>query len=365
MQHPIGLRIAGIAVAIILLGATLVGQAPPAQAAAVATTAQANARALIDSGRLSFGSSSPRSQMQAYADGFEYINPTTGRACNINDVLLDALRDVVVDQRFSIRVISLNRWCEGSEPTAWWQYHMVNGGGHAVDIDRVNGVVSTGGTVQDVAFVRSLTSVLPTPAGVGQLQCGQNLTLPKGWTRFNDSCDHLHVEYRGQDSPVPSSVPASAVAVYRFWSSTYQGHFYTADATERDSVISRWPGTWSYEGQRYTAFNRQAPGTVPLYRFWSSRYNGHFYTADPAERDGVIRRWPDVWSYEGVAYYVYPPTSSQADTVAVARFWSPTASHHFYTASARERDQVITRWPHVWSYEGDNFRVPAAGIPGD
>ena len=361
MRRSTPIRAAVLGIALVLLSGVLVAQSPPAQAAPVATTAQANARAMVESGRLSFGTSSSQAQMQAYADGYEFINLATGRACNINDILLDALRRIVVDQGFSIRIVSLNRWCEGNEPTAWWQYHVVNGGGHAVDIIRVNGVSSTGATAQDIALVKAISNVLPTPAGLGQMNCGQSVSLPSGWVRFADSCDHLHLEFRGTDTPVADLLP-TPVPVYRFWSAKYEGHFYTADPVERDTVISRWSNVWAYEGQRYTAYATQVLGTVPLYRFWSARYNGHFYTADPVERDTVIARWPDVWSYEGVAYYVYPLTPTEPNTVPVARFWSASAQHHFYTASAAERDTVRSRWPNVWKYEGDNFRVPSAGV---
>ncbi|MET3466866.1 hypothetical protein ABIC53_000347 [Microbacterium sp. 1262] len=27
---------------------------------------------------------------------------------------------------------------------------------------------------------------------------------------------------------------------------------------------------------------------------------------------------------------------------------------------AEERDGVIARWPDIWQYEGDSFRVPAS-----
>jgi hypothetical protein len=233
----------------------------------------------------------------------------------------------------------------------------VNGGGHALDIVNVNGVASNGATAQDIAFIRALAGVLPVPAGVGQQNCGQVVTMPAGWQRFDDTCDHLHVEYRGPDVPV-SIAPTATTPVYRFWSPVYQGHFYTASAGERDAIIAKWSGVWSYEGAAYQAFTTQAPGTVPLYRFWSAQYNGHFFTASEGERDSVMSRWSDVWSYEGVAYYVYPPGSSAPASGAVYRFWSPTASHHFYTASAGERDAVISRWPTVWSFEGESFRVP-------
>ena len=164
------------------------------------------------------------------------------------------------------------------------------------------------------------------------------------------------VEYAAAVEPVP---------VYRFWSPVYQAHFFTTDVAERDAINARWSNIWTYEGPRYTAFSTQVAGTIPLYRFWSARLNGHFYTADVSERDAVIARWPDTWSYEGVAYYVYPNTTSAPDTVPVARFWSSVSQHHFYTASVTERDGVIRNWSATWSYEGDNFRVPAAGVPVD
>lgn len=165
-----------------------------------------------------------------------------------------------------------------------------------------------------------------------------------------------------EGAPLPVTSPTAATPVYRFWSARYQGHFYTASAAERDGIAARWPDIWSYEGTAYRAFTTEVAGTVPLFRFWSAPYNGHFYTTSAGERDSVMARWPDVWSYEGTAFFVYPADSSAPDTVTVARFWSPSARHHFYTASAQERDGVIARWPDIWQYEGDSFRVPSASV---
>ncbi|MFB9309678.1 hypothetical protein BJY17_000867 [Agromyces hippuratus] len=59
-----------------------------------------------------------------------------------------------------------------------------------------------------------------------------------------------------------SSATAPATPVYRFWSDRFQAHFYTIDAAERDRVKKLWPGTWTYEGSRYSAYTTQQPGTV-------------------------------------------------------------------------------------------------------
>ncbi|MBC7517640.1 MAG: hypothetical protein H7248_01950 [Microbacteriaceae bacterium] len=151
--------------------------------------------------------------------------------------------------------------------------------------------------------------------------------------------------------------------VYRFWSATFSSHFYTISTVERDAVIARYPGIWAYEGPVYQAFTTQVAGSVPLYRFWSDTLKGHFYTADEAEKNQVIARWPGIWHYEAVAYYVYPLDTTEPNTETVARFWSPVFHHHFYSANPAEIDQVKTRYPTVWSWEGPRFRVPTQSTP--
>jgi hypothetical protein len=149
--------------------------------------------------------------------------------------------------------------------------------------------------------------------------------------------------------------------VYRFWSAANSTHFYTTSAAERDLIIRTYPTSqWEFEGERYRAFTTQVAGTVPLYRFWSPSMKGHFFTASEAEKDYVIADFDDsVWTFEGVAYYVYPTDTTVPSTKLVSRFWSPDNRHHFYTADASERDIVINNYPdNVWTYEGPRFRVP-------
>ncbi len=166
----------------------------------------------------------------------------------------------------------------------------------------------------------------------------------------------------GSVSPSPTPTP-SAAPVYRFWSDTYNGHFYTISRTERDKLIQNFPeSVWKYEGVAYGAYSQPQQGTVPLYRFWSAKHNGHFYTTSATERDRVIAGYPrDVWQYETVAYHVFPGSSTAAQTVSVSRFWSATYLHHFYTASATEAEKVKSTYPrHVWQYETVGFKVPSA-----
>ena len=141
-----------------------------------------------------------------------------------------------------------------------------------------------------------------------------------------------------------------SVPIYRFYSKTFKGHFFTIDEEEKDNLINNDPN-WRYEGIAYYAFGARAKGMVPLYRFYSKNYHGHFFTIDENEKDTIIRTNPD-WKYEGVACYVYPVATE--GTVPVHRFWNPTSRHHFFTTDEDEKNGLLTTNPN-WEYEGAAF----------
>jgi len=109
---------------------------------------------------------------------------------------------------------------------------------------------------------------------------------------------------------------------------------------------------WTYEGVAYYAYSTSQVNTVPIYRFWSKKNQGHFYTASEEEKNLVINKYSDdVWHYEGIAYYAYP--TPQPNSMPVYRFWSKKNQHHFYTASETEKNLVINKYDdYIWKYEG-------------
>ncbi len=148
--------------------------------------------------------------------------------------------------------------------------------------------------------------------------------------------------------------------VWRFYSKKYKGHFYTISDEEKDALIATNPN-WNFEGEAYRAYTNWMPGLATLHRFYSKKYQGHFYTIDEAEKDDVIENNPN-WNYEGVAYYVYPEEVS--GSAPVYRFWSKKYKHHFYTIDEAEKDDLVANNPN-WTYERIAFwALPLAGGGG-
>jgi hypothetical protein len=91
---------------------------------------------------------------------------------------------------------------------------------------------------------------------------------------------------------------------------------------------------------------------APVYRFWSSSLMTHFYTINEAEKDKLIREYEDVWTYEGIAFYAYPPGSQPIDAKPVYRFRSLPEDHHFYTINEAEKNKLLREFPSKWILEG-------------
>ncbi|MFW5703431.1 MAG: SpoIID/LytB domain-containing protein [Patescibacteria group bacterium] len=155
-----------------------------------------------------------------------------------------------------------------------------------------------------------------------------------------------------------STVPVENVnnAIYRFWSNKFNGHFYTKSVTERDRIIAEYDdNTWKYEGVSYRTASDGGNNTVPVYRFWSERFKSHFYTISVAERDRIRNQYDEnTWRFEGAAFYVHP-TSYTNGTTPVYRFWNETYKSHFYTSSEQEKNAINSS---LWKYEGIAWRVP-------
>ncbi|MBN1361377.1 MAG: hypothetical protein JW993_12335 [Sedimentisphaerales bacterium] len=145
-------------------------------------------------------------------------------------------------------------------------------------------------------------------------------------------------------------------SVARFWSPVLGDHFFTIDDEEADDLIVNLPDVWTFEGTAFrAATTRFASGLAPVYRFWSDRFAKHFYTISEAEKDTLLKAGPAVWTFEGIAFYAYPQGQQPVETRPVYRFWKPSDNAHFYTLDEIEKDTVLKKYRDVYVFEGVAF----------
>ncbi len=158
-------------------------------------------------------------------------------------------------------------------------------------------------------------------------------------------------EWSASGSFTTASTGSEPSPVFRFYSPAYSTHFYTMDTAERNDLIDNHADLWTYEGIAYYAFtDNSQPAAVPVYRFCSASRDKYFYTVNESERDKLINLYSNVWTYEGVAFYVLPSYAETSGTSPVYRLWSSARQSHFWTISAVERDRFVAS--SDWTYEG-------------
>jgi len=141
--------------------------------------------------------------------------------------------------------------------------------------------------------------------------------------------------------------------VHRFWSPLKNRHYYTVNKVEIEMMNLYQGRQWTDEGPVFYVYSRdQHPaGTLPVYQFSSQVLDSRFYTMQEQEKDNLIREYFSVWKYEGVAWYAYPEGGQPAEARPVWRLWSDTLRTHFYTANVAEKDWLVREYPQIWRYE--------------
>lgn len=133
--------------------------------------------------------------------------------------------------------------------------------------------------------------------------------------------------------------------VYRFSGMPNNGHFWTTDLRERDSMIRA-----GYKYER-VAWNASAGSTTkPVYRLYSTTLKAHLYTTDTNERS-ILKKSSD-WKDEGIAWYSNPAISGSP----VYRLYNKSNTRHLFTTDANERKVLIRSG--IFVDEGIAWRQP-------
>ncbi|MEO8906849.1 MAG: hypothetical protein ABI310_02110, partial [Microbacteriaceae bacterium] len=114
--------------------------------------------------------------------------------CGVDYRVLQVI-EVALNNFTTVGVSDINRRCTGQiEGAGTASSHYADGGGHAVDFDRLNGQSLTGGDANSLRLIRILDTLVPPGSHVGQQECRSSITLTN-LVPFDDTCDHLHIDF--------------------------------------------------------------------------------------------------------------------------------------------------------------------------
>lgn len=137
----------------------------------------------------------------------------------------------------------------------------------------------------------------------------------------------------------------AAQNMHRVYNPNSGEHFYTANGAEKDSLVKVG---WKYEGIGWVAPDKGAD----VYRVYNPNSGDHHYTLNYNEKENLVRLG---WRDEGIGW-------KSGGSVPLYRAYNPnakTGSHHF-TTSLGERNQLVTIG---WHNEGIAWYGEKAGKP--
>jgi hypothetical protein len=143
--------------------------------------------------------------------------------------------------------------------------------------------------------------------------------------------------------------------VFRFYNTKTKTHFYTNSGAERDFVYENYP-SFRYEGNVFDTTATSDTG-IEVYRFYNTKTETHFYTASSSERDFIDQNYKS-YRYEGIAYYAYADGDNGAHN-PLYRFYNTKTDTHFFTADAQEQQYVASHYSS-YRYEGVAYYVDLA-----
>lgn len=197
--------------------------------------------------------------------------------------------------------------------------------------------------IKSLAYRLSISAFILITFGCGS---GESITAP-----VNEP--GIHTETREAADPPP---PSGRGYIYRFAKVSNGAYFYTGNIAERDQILRSYPD-FRYEG---IAFLQSLTNpSSPVYRFANIANGGYFYTASVAERDATMRNFPNM-RYEGSTFSVATGTSTAS--TPVYRLANVMNGAYLYTIQPQERSYALAIG--AWRDEGIAFQAPTGPSSG-
>ena len=112
--------------------------------------------------------------------------------------------------------------------------------------------------------------------------------------------------YDGVAYRIRNANPANSQPLYRFFNKMNGSHFYTANLAEKNSVQANLSAIFDYEGVAYKVCVTPPAGSTTVFRFFNKMNGSHFYTADATEKNSVQANLSAIYSLDGPGFYLAP-----------------------------------------------------------
>lgn len=171
-----------------------------------------------------------------------------------------------------------------------------------------------------------------------------------GWNMSSDGTMRLNLHHSSAVVDQNQESSPAGTPLYRFLDSADGSQFFTNNLKEIDSITG---ARFTYEG---IGFNTPNNGTQALYRFYNSSKDAHFFTASEAEKNLLVSAPTLGYAFEGNSGNVLALGSVIATSTPVYRLFNSGSGMHHFTIEELERSNLLAS-SKGWVDEGIGFSV--------
>jgi hypothetical protein len=170
-----------------------------------------------------------------------------------------------------------------------------------------------------------------------------------GWNKSSDGTMRLNLHHSSEVTDKNQADSPTGAPLYRYLDRADGSHLFTNNLKEIDAITG---ARFAYEG---IGFNTPNKGTQALYRFYNSSKDSHFYTASEAEKNALVAP-SSGYAFEGTVGNVLASGSIVTTSTPVYRLFNAGSGRHLFTIDQLERSNLLAS-STGWVNEGVGFNV--------
>ena len=138
--------------------------------------------------------------------------------------------------------------------------------------------------------------------------------------------------------------------IFRLYNKRTGAQLYTRGEADRDKIRKKFSDFEFSDGTpAFYASLTEKPGLTPIYRLYSRKTGAQLYTRGEADRDKILKKWPDDFTFtDGVpAFYA---SLSDDGTTPIYRLYNKRTGMQLYTRGEADRDKILKKWPDDFTF---------------
>ena len=133
--------------------------------------------------------------------------------------------------------------------------------------------------------------------------------------------------------------------IFRLYNTRTGAHLYTRGEADRDKVLAKYSDFVDDDGDpAFFASLQPVCEFTPIYRLYNKRTGAHLYTIGETDRDKVLDKYKD-FVFDDNAPAFYARTTAKNGYTPIYRLYNTRTGFHLYTRGEADRDKILKKYP--------------------